>query len=51
MAPDLEAAARALDDAVGDRLEEDRIEADPHWYVRLNVTEDCVSRARDSMCA
>lgn len=51
MAPDLETAARALDDAVGDRLEEDRIEADPHWYVRLNVTEDCVSRARDSMCA
>jgi hypothetical protein len=49
--PDLETAARALGDAVGDGLEEDRIEADPHWYVRLNVTEDCVSRARDSMCA
>lgn len=49
--PSIQTAARDLSEAVGDGLEDDSIQEEPHWYVQVNVPEDYVSRTRDSMCA
>ena len=49
--PAIENAARDLCEAVGDGLDGDGAEADPNWYVRVNVAEEFASRTRGSMCA
>lgn len=51
MEANIETDAHDLNEAVGDGLEDDSIQANPHWYVRVNVPENSVSSARDSICA
>jgi hypothetical protein len=51
MEANIETDAHDLNEAVGDGLEDDSIQANPHWYVRVNVPENSVSSARDCICA